>query len=620
MPKLFEFDANRKSFIELVSEETLTNLPAFGLLPKFENTVKGGSAFFDISSTGDVLRSNSAVANIFTSGGTAIGYINPLSAGGSNAGRVVDKAGSSINGFAVYTRDLLNGKVKLYFINGFTGGLGIWETATQELEINRFSFFAITYNSSSDTNDPVFYINDGMPSINEVSAPSGTSKEVSRVADIGNRKLTLPFDGYISKIILYDEILPVLEINKEYAKFLKVSSNNIEKNNFFISRPRSISSTNLVAAYSFFEPGNDTDISNNGNNGTLTGTLKTLNGKYFDGVDDKEVFGNLGNIKSIAFRIKLDSTTEKILEGSANDKLVHVNAGTLTYPDFDNAYINGADSDTLQANLWYNIVIVSSTNILFSACTLALNNVTYGNFEISDLKFYSDEKNQIFAQKYNNNFNQIAFKDDFRFEPADGTNILPKDYIQGTGSFKIGEITSFVSKELDIFIKYMECTSSGYISHKNTQAYGIYDFFIYKGADANQLNVYFINDRDNISNENGYAFIVDNNEAIILSRRDVGAGTTLFSTSNSYIANSTWYKIRIERNRAINEFHTGNIGSIRALIKGGAFSWNDWVVVDVSGGSGTNPVLDNTHAISSNSVYDIDTLDIVTNINYRSAI
>jgi hypothetical protein len=216
--------------------------------------------------------------------------------------------------------------------------------------------------------------------------------------------------------------------------------------------------TGLVAAYS---PSKDTvqggqllDISGNGNHGTINGgAILTKDGMKFDGVDDKVTIGDIENVKTIALRVKLNSTSEKILEGQANDILVYSNAGTLSYSDFDNAYVNGVDSDTVVSGQWINVVITSSTDVDCSALTLALNNTTYGNLEISDVRFYSDEKDSDWAKAYHNSFTKPYLVEDFSNHPVGDTS--PKGFVQGTGAFVIQE---------DIIRKFLECTTNGTIS------------------------------------------------------------------------------------------------------------------------------------------------------------
>jgi hypothetical protein len=134
-----------------------------------------------------------------------------------------------------------------------------------------------------------------------------------------------------------------------------------------------------------------------GNNGTLTagvsrGFVQTDKGLALecDGANTKVVYGDIENIKSIGLWINLDTTTEQILEGSANAKLIHANSGTLTYADFDNAYIDNVDTNTITIG-WHCIVITSTTNVDMSAVTLALNNASYGKFQCARIQFWDDD-------------------------------------------------------------------------------------------------------------------------------------------------------------------------------------------------------------------------------------
>jgi len=53
--------------------------------------------------------------------------------------------------------------------------------------------------------------------------------------------------------------------------------------------------------------------------------------------------------------------------------------------------------------------------------------------------------------------NDVIFYDDFRYENTDGTNVIPNDWLTGTGLFKFSEI--------DLNTKVLECTSAGTVSH-----------------------------------------------------------------------------------------------------------------------------------------------------------
>lgn len=141
------------------------------------------------------------------------------------------------------------------------------------------------------------------------------------------------------------------------------------------------------------------DYSGNSNNGTLTTPnwyKKTDGGYYLDFVStnsDSLTIGNIGNLRTVAMWVKLDSTTEPIFEGDPNAHLIHASAGTLTYPDWDNAYVNGEDTDTIGTE-WSFIVVTSSTNVNCTYIELGLNNTTYGDLFISEVILFNRELSQ----------------------------------------------------------------------------------------------------------------------------------------------------------------------------------------------------------------------------------
>lgn len=430
-------------------------------------------------------------------------------------------------------------------------------------------------------------------------------------------------DAYVGDVKIYDTLLTAQERDKEYDEFLHASLLAPPKSNFQYSKPTSLNVDGLVSAFNMIpsEDGVLTDISGEGNNGAITGALATNEGMQFDGVDDKVVLGNLGNMKSIAFRIKLSSTTEQILEGAANDKLILASGGTLTYAEYDNAYINGVDSNAISADVWHNVVITSSTNVDNSAATLALNDTAYGAFEIADLKFYNKELTSQEAKDYHNSFaKQVNFRDNLAFEAADDDQVVvPRDFINGTGSYKINELTAqdTVLKHLDTGSKYLECSSAGTTAFQSSQAYGTWEFDLYKGANGNNTYVNFISNGTNspINNQGYYICIYSagaNNEKIYFYKSNGTSQSYLFYTDASYVADNTWYRIKITRTTA---------GVFTVYIKGGSFGDDSWTLVDATGGSGTNPTAaDATYTTSAYSVLDLDVGDKVSNFKYTKGV
>jgi len=188
--------------------------------------------------------------------------------------------------------------------------------------------------------------------------------------------------GHISKVAAYDHVFTAQERSQAYTEFLQAQPVAIEKYPSYnpFSKPSDLSSvSDLIAAYNMIPStgGVLVDVSDNDGNGVITGPISTLDGLRFDGVDDTiPLFieaGIAATVKTICFRIKLDTTTEEILEGGVGTNLIHAAAGTLTYDDYDTAYVNGIETDTVVADQWMNIVITSEIPVSNVTATLGRN-------------------------------------------------------------------------------------------------------------------------------------------------------------------------------------------------------------------------------------------------------
>jgi hypothetical protein len=147
--------------------------------------------------------------------------------------------------------------------------------------------------------------------------------------------------------------------------------------------------------------------------------------------------------------------------------------------------------------------------------------------------------------------------------------------------------------------KVVNCVTSGVLYVPTTEfhqtpteaAYGKWEFWFYKGADGTAIQIPFITNLPVApgTGENGYHVTITSSEALQLRRRTGGAGTTLWATAVSYINNNQWYKLTMIRS---------NSGVFTAYL--------DDVLVNVTGGSGTNPVTDTNHTVSNYFVADLD--------------
>ena len=325
-------------------------------------------------------------------------------------------------------------------------GTNLQSEVRTELFDGNWHHVIITRNATS-----VYFYIDNVVGVEKIL---GSNNAIS-IDQLFQRNDGFPLKGYCGNIEVFDHILSSQQRQDFYEEFLDaepVLSNKFPKYGMW-DKPTNDDNPNALAHFNFVQVGGKwVDITNNGNDITVNKAMSTFSGVR---LVDHETIGNIGNVKTIAFRIKLDSTSEKILEGDPNAHLIYANVGTLTYPDFDNAFVDGVDTNTVVADQWHNIVITSSTNVNMTDVELALNNTTAGNFEIADLIFIDLEAILSKAVEYHNPFAKFVILDEkLEFDSVGSTR--PRGTQIDSGSFGVKE---------DVTSKYLECTASGDISY-----------------------------------------------------------------------------------------------------------------------------------------------------------
>lgn len=149
----------------------------------------------------------------------------------------------------------------------------------------------------------------------------------------------------------------------------------------------------------------------------------------------------------------------------------------------------------------------------------------------------------------------------------------------------------------------LKCTGAGVISIPCNQAYGSWEWDVYKGGDGNITPVYFISSAIGTYTTNaGYLAYFNADERSLLDICSAGGISTLFFSQTSYVSISTWYRYKITRNTN---------GQFLVYLKGGVWG-KDYVLV--SAVNGTNPITNNTYTSSNYFVIDLDANDRISNI------
>jgi hypothetical protein len=255
-------------------------------------------------------------------------------------------------------------------------------------------------------------------------------------------------------------------------------------------------------------------------------------------------------------------------------------------------------------NPWGNLLIASDNTNYFEG--------DLAEFEIYDKILLQQEVSALY-RKY---ARLIKFYDDLTDANESVTSISSGVALENTqwridsGSFKIARDESLSQNQN----KVIECSTAGILWQPSGMAYGTWEFDWYKGLDANTIRVLLVASvigDISASNQNAYQLQYNSAEALNLQRRDNGSfGSDVMTSASSYLAtDSVWYRMRLTRRYD---------GSYTMFVKGGSFI--DWVLVDTTGGGGTNPAIDNVHNDSKYIVLELDPGDKISNFRFYNGV
>ncbi|MEM7312449.1 MAG: Ig-like domain-containing protein, partial [Planctomycetota bacterium] len=201
----------------------VSSLPASSVSSSTTPTagIVGGAQSFDGTSSFINLGNDAKYDDVFDGGGTVSAWINANGWGDSGHGRIIDKATDrfpSPAGWSLAVDDGGSGG-KIAFELGFSGNYGRWLSA-EVLNLNTWHNVVVTYNSSSASFDPIFYLDGVQIATYQASSPVGTSgSDAGQDLAIGNQSTNLnrAFDGIIDEVRIEDGIKSQDEILADLA-------------------------------------------------------------------------------------------------------------------------------------------------------------------------------------------------------------------------------------------------------------------------------------------------------------------------------------------------------------------------------------------------------------------
>lgn len=177
--------------------------------PLFKNNITNGNDMVLFDGSDDVLQVETSVSldDLFANGGFTLFAVKPTGMGGGPSGgqgRLFSQGGGNSYQYII---DQSGSNCKFGFHRAFATD-GEWLTNNRVITLNAVNIIGVSYNSSSASNDPIFYINSSTAAaITETSTPTGSPAATSLIR-IGNSATTSrTWAGYMGDILMFKDAL-----------------------------------------------------------------------------------------------------------------------------------------------------------------------------------------------------------------------------------------------------------------------------------------------------------------------------------------------------------------------------------------------------------------------------
>lgn len=327
---------------------------------------------FNATSGSVKLQATTAADNIFSNGGTVSAWIYPTGWGENSFGRIADKASVTFasllgNGWALQ----LTSTGKILFEQGFTIGLGEWETSAGTISLNQWTHVALTYDSSSSANKPHIYINGvevsvftNSSAVGVAGSDAGIDLTVGNFASADSRT----FDGIIDEFRLSTNSMTAAQVNAAYRGTLTsvASMGTIQKREVGVL----LNDTDVEA-----DPLNAVLVSGPANAQSFTlntdGTFTYVPVANFSGTDTFTYHATDGSGTSTAATVTINVTPVNDAPVIVNNQSWVVNeGGSVTVA---NTQLSVSDIDNSASELTYTLTTLPTHGrIVLSGTTLAV--------------------------------------------------------------------------------------------------------------------------------------------------------------------------------------------------------------------------------------------------------
>ena len=484
---------------------------------------------------------------------------------------------------------------------------------TVNINDGNIHWITIAFDRSGDSTIYVDGVADGTDTISSV----GTIDNVIDFLIGRNGDTSREYFGSILGLVAFNELLTATEVSQLTGElstktFTQKVVNKVQSDKLIDDRE-----TGLVGAWDMNPLGQTVvDLTGNGKHGTINGSVTQQDSIFghtllFDGTTGYIAIGNTGQtVQTVAFWVNTFSTTEDFIDLDGGTHTIEVAAGTVTATGFDTPIIyidNTAAATDFTSSNWHRVVVTTATG--FTASNLNIGKETiYLDGSLSGLELYSDEKDATWVTAdYLKGAELLQFKTDWGAYATEQN--VTAGYIgntpwkRSTGTWKVSTdtINGHVCKVLENVAAGVAYTKiKDLFMGSSDAAFGTWEFWLYKGGNANATFLQFMADEIGTitaTGQDGYNLKIDANEALLLQESTNASSAALCNTANAYVTHSTWYGFKITRRYD---------GQFTIYIKGGSFG-EEWTLVSVAGG--TNPTTDITTTSSTYIVFDFDAGD-----------